>query len=95
MVEEQTQRVRLPREGEMLGVIESMLGTNKVLVRCQDNKMRITRIPGKMKKRIWMRENDAIIIKPWDIQGDKKADVIWVYNPTQRSWLRRKGILTL
>ncbi|MBI2232478.1 MAG: translation initiation factor eIF-1A [Candidatus Aenigmarchaeota archaeon] len=88
-------RVRMPRGGEMLGVIDSMLGSNKLRVRCQDDKIRICRIPGKLRKRIWMREGDIVIVKPWAIQGDAKGDVVWKYNPTEASWLRRKRILSI
>ena len=93
--EEQPFRVRMPRGREVLGVIESMLGVNKIRVRCQDNKVRIVRIPGRLRKRIWMKENDIVLVEPWTIQSDKSGDVIWKYSPTEASWLRRKGILKL
>ncbi len=86
-------RVRLPKEGELLGIIEQMLGASRVRVRCADGKMRMGRIPGKMKKRIWMREGDYVVIKPWDIQGDEKGDIVWRYTRTEASWLRRNGKL--
>lgn len=88
-------RVRMPREGEIIGVVESMLGANKLRVVCQDNKVRLCRIPGKLRKRIWMRERDAVLVKPWSIQGDKRGDIAWCYTPTQAGWLRRRGILKL
>ena len=93
--EEQPFRVRMPRGREVLGVIDAMLGVNKIRVRCQDNKVRIVRIPGRLRKSIWMKENDAVLVEPWTIQGDKSGDVIWKYSPTEASWLRRKGILKL
>ena len=52
----------------------------------------MARIPGKMKKRIWIREGDVVIIVPWDFQNDK-ADVIWRYTGPQVDWLQRKGFL--
>ncbi len=94
-MEEQIQRVRTPRGKEVLGIIESLLGANKLRVRCQDDKIRICRIPGKLRKRVWMRENDVIIVEPWEIQGEKFGDAIWKYTPAQAEWLRRKGILKL
>lgn len=93
MAEEGIFRVRMPHGKEVLGVVEAMLGTNKLQVRCEDNKLRICRIPGRMRKRIWMKENDIVIVEPWSIQGDKRGDVIWRYSPTEAGWLRRKGIL--
>ncbi len=85
----------MPREKEILGIVEAMLGTNKISVRCQDNKMRIVRIPGRIKKRIWIREGDAILIKPWDIDSDRRGDVAWLYTPTQKNLLKKKNILTI
>ena len=96
IIEEPTEfRIRTPGKGEVLGIVESMLGTNKIKVVCQDGKARIGRIPGKMRKRIWMREGDAVLLKPWDIQGEKFGDIKYRYTPTEMSWLRKKGILTM
>ena len=88
-------RVRTPHGREMLGVVEAMLGVNKLRVRCQDNKIRLCRIPGRLRKRVWMREGDIVLIEPWSIQGDTNADIVMKYTYTQASWLRRKGILKL
>lgn len=93
--QEQPMRVRTPRGKELLGVVEATLGANKLKVRCQDDKYRICRIPGRMKKFIWIKEGDVIILEPWEIQGDKFADVLWKYTPAQANWLRNKGILNL
>lgn len=92
---EEEVRVRMPRKGEVLGVVDAMLGSNKLRIRCQDEKIRICRIPGKLRKRVWMREGDAVLVRPWSIQGDIKGDIAWKYGPTEAAWLRRKGILDL
>lgn len=88
-------RVRTPREGQVLGIIESMLGSNKLRVRCQDDKIRICRIPGRLRKRMWMREGDVILVEIWQLQGDKFGDAIWKYTPTQVLWLKKRGILRI
>jgi translation initiation factor 1A len=69
-----------------------MLGGSRITVRSQDGKTRMGRIPGKMKRRVWLRVGDVIIIRPWSIQ-DEKADVVWRYLPPQTDWLRRKGYI--
>ena len=92
---EYERRMRTPREGEMFAIVETILGTNKLRIRCEDGKMRMGRIPGKMRKRVWIRVNDVIIIKPWELGGDAKADVVWRYTATESNALRRKGILSL
>ena len=88
-------RVRIPHGREQLGVVEAMLGVNKLRVRCQDNKIRLCRIPGRLRKRVWMREGDIVLVEPWSIQGDTNADIVMKYTHTQASLLRRKGILKL
>lgn len=88
-------RVRLPKVGETLGVIEATLGSNRLKVRCQDGKIRTCRIPGKLRKRVWMREGDIVIVKPWDIQGNEKGDAVWRFKQNEADWLRRRGVLTM
>ena len=93
-VPEEFTRVRIPQKSanEVLGVVESLLGANKIRVRCMDGVVRLTRIPGKIKKRIWIREGDVIIIVPWSFQNEK-ADIVWKYSAPKVNWLERKGFL--
>ncbi len=93
---EEFTRVRIPQKSanEILGTVESLLGANKLRVRCMDGVVRLTRIPGKIKKRMWIREGDVIIIVPWSFQNEK-ADIIWKYTPPQANWLERKGFLKI
>jgi translation initiation factor 1A len=72
--------------------VESLLGSNRIKVRGIDGVTRMARIPGKMKKRIWIREGDVVIIIPWEFQNEK-ADVVWRYTGPQVDWLQRKGFL--
>ncbi|MBA2862784.1 translation initiation factor eIF-1A [Methanococcus maripaludis] len=92
---QQPTRVRTPRENEneVLGVIEQMLGASRVRVRCMDGKLRMGRIPGKLKRKIWVREDDVVIVTPWEVQSDEKCDVIWRYTKGQVDWLNKKGYL--
>lgn len=88
-------RVRLPRGKEVFGVVEAMLGDNKLQVRCSDNKLRIGRIPGKMRKRVWINQKDVVIVEPWDIQSDIRGDVIHKYRNAEVEWMKRKGIFKM
>ncbi len=87
-------RVRLPNKklGEMYGIAEQLLGAYKIRVICEDGKSRLGRIPGKIKKRMWIREGDLLIVKPWDFQ-DEKADIVYRYTRTEASYLSRKKML--
>ncbi|MFB6284544.1 MAG: translation initiation factor eIF-1A [Halobacteria archaeon] len=84
--------LRLPDDDEVFGIVENMLGANRLKVRCMDGETRTARIPGKMKKRIWINEDDVVIIEPWDWQ-DEKADVKWRYTKQQADQLREEGFL--
>jgi translation initiation factor 1A len=87
-------RVRLPnpRKKEMLGNADLMLGANHIRVRCFDGVTRIGRIKGKIKKRVWIREGDILIVIPWSFQ-DEKCDIIYRYTAPQVEWLRKGGYL--
>lgn len=89
-------RVRLPRkqDGEIFGYVESLLGSNRIKVQDLDSVTRIVRIPGKMKKRFWIRQGDVVIIVPWEIQNEK-ADVVWRYTGPQVDYLQRKGFIKI
>ena len=84
-------RIRLPKENEHFGVVEVMLGGDRMKVRCDDGKDRICRIPGKLRKRIWIKPGNLVLIRPWKIQSDKRGDIVFRYTLTQVNWLKRKG----
>ena len=87
-------RVRLPnkKNGELFGVADQLLGASRIKIMCADGKSRLGRIPGKLKKRMWIREGDLVILKPWEFQ-DEKADIIWRYTKTQANYLSRKRMI--
>ena len=87
-------RVALPNEriNEMFAIADQILGGRRVRVVCADGETRLARIPGKMRRRQWVREGDLIVVQPWDFQ-DAKADVKKRYSKTQSLYLSRKGVL--
>ncbi|SES86135.1 translation initiation factor 1A (aeIF-1A) [Methanococcoides vulcani] len=87
-------RVRTPRKdkNEVLATVGTLLGGKRVTLQCMDGVVRMGRIPGSKKKRMWVREGDIVIATPWSFQ-DSKADVIWKYTFPQVNWLQRKGYL--
>lgn len=87
-------RVKMPNRkvNEMFALAEQILGGRRVTVLCEDGETRLARIPGKMRRRQWVRDGDLIIVWPWDFQ-DAKADVKHRYTKTQAMYLSRKGVL--
>src|SRR4030042_3493481 len=90
--EEVVTRARLPRGKEVMGIIEQRLGGNKMLVSCLDGKTRNCRVPGRLKRALWLRPGDVVIIEPWELDSEK-GDVIFKYRLNQVAWLRREGYL--
>src|SRR3989344_9322103 len=85
-------RARIPQGREVIGVIEQRLGGNKILVNCLDGKTRNCRVPGRLKKKLWLRPDDVVIIEPWELDKNK-GDVIFKYRISQIEWLKRNGYL--
>jgi len=84
---------KLPVANDVIGIAKKMLGNDRLLVNCQDGKERLCRIRGKMKRRMWIRLGDIVLVSPWDFQSDKRGDIIWRYKRNQAEWLRRNGYL--
>ena len=93
--EEELKNIKLPVANDVIGIAKKMLGFDRVLVSCQDGKERLCRIRGKMKRRMWIRLGDIVLVSPWDFQSDKRGDIIWRYKRNQAEWLRRKGYLKI
>jgi translation initiation factor 1A len=88
-------RVRIPRKdrNEVLATVACLLGSKRVTLQCMDGIVRMGRIPGSKKKRMWIHEGDVVIASPWEVQ-DSKAEVTWKYTRPQVEWLERKGYIT-
>ena len=89
--DEAVNRYRMPdhRNREMFAIADELMGASKLRVMCEDGKSRMARIPGKMKRRMWIKPGDLVIVKPWDFQDDK-ADVKYRYVRTQATNLSRR-----
>jgi translation initiation factor 1A len=87
-------RLPLPRRnrGEVFGIANQLLGAARIRVMCEDNVPRMGRITGKMKKKMWIREGDLLILRPWGFQ-EGKADILFRYSRTQAQYLARRNLL--
>lgn len=90
---EEQERVRLPRENQVLGVLNARLGGSRCDVRCVDGQTRNCRIPGRLKRRLWVREGDIVLVEPWEFGGDEKGDIVFSYKKNHAEWLKKKGYL--
>ena len=93
--EEQLKVTMLPAATDVMGIAKKMLGFDRLMVSCQDGKERLCRVRGKMKRRMWIRVGDIVLVSPWDFQSDKRGDIIWRYKRNQAEWLRTNGYLRI
>ena len=92
-IQQEISRIKVPRGNQTLGVLEQRLGASRMRVRCLDGKTRICRIPGRLKRKLWVREGNVVLVEPWEYGGDEKGDIIFKYRPTQIAWLKRKEFI--
>ncbi|MCJ7699133.1 translation initiation factor eIF-1A [Candidatus Bathyarchaeota archaeon] len=88
-------RLVVPSETDVLGIAIKMLGYDRILVKCQDGPERLCRIRGKMKRRVWIRLGDVVLVSPWEFQSNERGDLTWRYTRGQAEMLRKKGLLTI
>ena len=80
--------IRLAEEGEMYGSVIQLLGSDQGLVKRTDDITRRGRIRGKLKRRIWIRDNDVVVIAPWDFKETERGDIVWRFTLPQVDWLK-------
>ena len=59
-MEEEIVRIKLPKHNQSLGIVDQRLGASRMKVKCLDGKTRICRIPGRLKRKLWVREEDIV-----------------------------------
>ena len=62
-------------------------------VNCLDGNSRVCRIPGRFKRKLWIREKDIVLVEPWEFEESIKGDIIYKYRQNQVDWLKRKGYI--
>lgn len=93
--EEDMGKIPIPAASDVLGIAVKLLGFDRIMVKCQDGHERLCRIRGKMKRRVWIRLGDIVLVSPWDFQSDVRGDICGRYRKNQTAWLRSKGYLTM
>ena len=91
-------RVKMPyrKNGEMFARVIEIYGQERMGVFCEDGKHRIGRVRGKIKKRVWIRKGDLVIINPWgfetEVKGQQeKCEISWRYLKHEVAYLNRNN----
>jgi len=83
----------MPQRGEILGVVTELHGGSRMMVHCEDGKDRLARIPGRIRNKVWIKEGDYVLVVPWSVESDAKADIAYRYTTAQLDTLKRRGII--
>ena len=86
-------RVKLPRGREVIGIITQRVGAGRMLVSCMDGKTRNCRVPGRLRRELWLREGDVVIVEPWEFDQDEKGDILFKYSKAAIEKLKEMGQL--
>jgi translation initiation factor 1A len=92
-VQQEVTRARIPRPNEVIGIVEQRVGANRMIVKCFDEKVRNCRIPGSLRRSLWIRPGDTVIVEPWEFDKEGRGDIVFKYTPAAIEWLRRKGYI--
>ena len=85
-------RARIPRGREVIGILEQRLGASRTMIKCFDGKSRNCRVPGRLRKKLWLREGDFVLVEPWEFDNEK-GDIIYKYRQNEIEWLKRNGYI--
>jgi translation initiation factor 1A len=86
-------RIRLPKNNELVGIVEKRLGGSRMRVRTHKGDEILARVPGRVKKYLWIREGKYVLLEPWEFDKDK-ADLVYKFKPNEIKVLEKKGFLS-
>jgi translation initiation factor 1A len=85
-------------KGENYGRVTKLAGDCRVAIETPDNESILCHIPGKFRKRVWIKQNDIVLFCARPYVGDpekndnvKKGDILSLYTPGEIRWLVQKN----
>lgn len=81
-----------PQEATTICGVIRHLGGDYLLVKCVDGVDRKARIPGKLRKKVWIIEGDIVLVGLWD-SGSDKCDVVYKYSRSEVNKLVERGVI--
>ena len=82
---------RYPKKDELIGYVTQLLGFGRMYVKCADGKIRLCQVKGSLSRYLWIGEGDLVLVKPWEVEKDKKGDILYRYDRGSWADLKTKG----
>jgi len=81
-----------PGEGQFLGKVDGLFGFGWLSVICSDGKRRKCRVRGKLRRKIWVKQDDIVLIEPWSF-SDNQAEIMFRYTRGQVEYLVSRKLI--
>lgn len=78
---------------QLYALVIKRLGGEFIQVQCSDGKTRKGHIPGRMRRKIWMKDGDIILVSLRDMTSDDKCDVIHKYTILEAKQLKSRKLI--
>ncbi len=87
-------QTKMPQNGEVVGRVQKLVGATRFLVDCSDGNQRLCIIPGRLRRRFWIRENDVVLVRPWTVQANERGDIVWRYSIMDINKLKNMNMIS-
>lgn len=77
-------------EDQEYGQVTRLLGSCRLEVSCFDGVMRLCHIRGSMRKKVWIKVNDIVLISLREFE-QAKADIIYKYEIPEINYLKKEN----
>ena len=81
-----------PKEDQEYGRVISICGNGRFQIECFDGKSRLGILAGNMRKRVWVNNNDIVLISRWEFSTENdKCSIVHKYDDDEVKKLKRDG----
>ena len=81
-----------PKEDQEYGKVIGALGNGRFQIECFDGKSRLGILAGNMRKRVWVNNDDIVLISRWEFLTDSdKCSIVHKYDSDEVSKLQKEN----
>ena len=81
-----------PKEDQEYGKVIGALGNGRFQIECFDGKTRLGILAGNMRKRVWVNNDDIVLITRWEfLTNSDKCSIIHKYDSDEVSKLQKEN----
>jgi translation initiation factor 1A len=93
--DENERELIVAEEGQVYGIVLSLLGNGRMMVKCSDGKTRLGNVCGWLRRRkMFVKLGDNVLMSLRECMTlDTKADVVYVYTLKEVSKLVKEGVM--